>query len=103
MPMIDYVLNYNKIAYEQCENRDKPEVLCNGFCYFKKEVKKTEKNQAENHFVKNSVKLLEAIIPHKEALPPKKYAVEQNKSTIDYYLDINSEYIIRLVFHPPIV
>lgn len=103
MPVIDYVLNYNEIANELCENREEPELLCNGFCYLKNEVSKSEKNQTENHFVKNSIKLLDALVPQKQNLSPKIYFIEVNKSQIDSYQDINSNYIIRLVFHPPIV
>ena len=103
MPMIDYVLNYEEIANELCENREKPELLCNGFCYLKEEISKSEKNQPENHFVKNSVKILDAIVPQKQIISPKKYFTQKNKLSTDYYLDINSDYIIRLVFHPPIV
>lgn len=103
MPLLDYVLNYNEIANELCENREEPELLCNGFCYLKEEVSKSEKNQTENHFVKNSIKLLDAIVPQKQILSPKIYFNQENKSRIDSYQEIDSDYIIRLVFHPPIV
>ncbi len=103
MPMIDYVLNYDEIANELCENRQEPELLCNGFCYLKKEVSENEKNPTENHFVKNSVKILDAIVPQKQNISPQHYFIEKNKSSIDNYQDIDSNYIIRLVFHPPIV
>ncbi|WP_286511563.1 hypothetical protein [Empedobacter falsenii] len=101
--MIDYVLHYEKIANELCESREKPELLCNGFCYLKEEISKSEKNQSENHFVKNSVKILDAIVPQKQIISPKKYFTQENKLSTDYYQDTNSDYIIRLVFHPPIV
>lgn len=101
--MIDYVLNYEKIINELCENRKKPELLCNGFCYLKEETSRNEKNQPENHFIKNSIKLLDAIVPKKQTVSPKKYFIKENKSSIDSYQDISSNYIIRLVFHPPIV
>lgn len=103
MPVIDYVLNYDKIATELCENRKEPELLCNGFCYLKEEVSENEKNRPENNYVKNSVKLLDAIVPQNDILSLKKYFSQKNNSSIDQYLDIDSNYIIRLVFHPPIV
>ncbi|MFV0229605.1 hypothetical protein OBJ94_04180 [Empedobacter falsenii] len=103
MPVIDYVLNYDKIATELCENREEPELLCNGFCYLKEEVSENEKNRPENNYVKNSVKLLDAIVPQNDILSLKKYFSQKNNSSIDQYLDIDSNYIIRLVFHPPIV
>ena len=101
--MIDYALNYEKIVDELCENRTEPELLCNGFCYLKKEVNKTEQTQKENRFVKNQVKILDAIVPIKQFISTKKYFTNENNSHLDYYQAINSEHIIRLVFHPPIV
>lgn len=103
MPVIDYVLNYDEIATELCENREEPELLCNGFCYLKDEVSKSEKNLPENHFVKNSIKLLDALIPQQQLLSSKTYFYQEHKSHIDSYQDIDSDYIIRLVFHPPII
>lgn len=103
MPVLDYILNYNEIANKLCINKDEPELLCNGFCYLKEEVSENEKNRPENNYVKNSVKLLDAIVPQNDILSLKKYFSQKNNSSIDQYLDIDSNYIIRLVFHPPIV
>lgn len=103
MPVLDYILNYNEIANELCINKDELELLCNGFCYLKEEVSENEKNRPENNYVKNSVKLLDAIVPQNDILSLKKYFSQKNNSSIDQYQDIDSNYIIRLVFHPPIV
>jgi len=40
IPVLDYLLNYNYIVAELCENRDKPILECNGKCYLEKQVKK---------------------------------------------------------------
>ncbi len=37
-PVIEYVLNYEHIAKVLCENRDKPELECNGQCYLMKNL-----------------------------------------------------------------
>ncbi len=39
LPVIDYLVNYNYIVTELCENRDKPILTCNGKCYLEKQVK----------------------------------------------------------------
>jgi hypothetical protein len=39
LPVIDYLVNYNYIVKELCENRDKPVLACNGKCYLEKQVK----------------------------------------------------------------
>lgn len=39
-PLLDFVINYDSIQ-EMCENRNKPELQCNGSCHLKKELAKT--------------------------------------------------------------
>lgn len=39
IPIIEYYANYDYIAEELCENRDKPYLECNGKCYLKKQLK----------------------------------------------------------------
>ncbi len=38
LPVLDYLLNYNYIVNELCENRNKPILACNGKCYLEKQV-----------------------------------------------------------------
>jgi len=38
LPIIEYFVNYDYIASELCENRDKPILTCNGKCYLEKQV-----------------------------------------------------------------
>lgn len=39
-PVLEYLVNYDYIANELCENKDKPLMSCNGKCYLEKQVKK---------------------------------------------------------------
>ncbi|PVW16221.1 hypothetical protein [Marixanthomonas spongiae] len=45
-PIVDYALNYDYIVAFVCENRDKPELECNGTCYLTKELAKEAKDDA---------------------------------------------------------
>ena len=45
MPILDYVVNYDYISTQLCENRARPELRCNGKCYIKKEILKSSENQ----------------------------------------------------------
>lgn len=40
LPYLNYIVNYNYIATELCENKNKPQVHCNGKCHVQKEIKK---------------------------------------------------------------
>ena len=44
-PVFQYVLNYDYIAKELCENKAKPEMHCNGKCHLMKELAKASENE----------------------------------------------------------
>jgi hypothetical protein len=52
MPVIEYYANYDYIANELCENKDKPYLECNGKCYLEKQIKKVNHN---NHDHKSTI------------------------------------------------
>ncbi len=45
IPVLEYLLNYNYIATQLCENRDKPILECNGTCYLEKQVSKQQNSE----------------------------------------------------------
>lgn len=49
-PVVDYVVNYNYIVNVLCENKDKPEMECNGKCHLGKELAKESANNDKNPF-----------------------------------------------------
>lgn len=44
--VLHYQLNKKTIAETRCENRDKPEMQCNGKCYLSKQLKKAAEKEA---------------------------------------------------------
>jgi len=40
LPVLEYLVNYDYIVNELCENRDKPILTCNGKCYLGDQVEK---------------------------------------------------------------
>jgi len=40
LPVLEYMINYNYIVNELCENRDKPVLACNGKCYLGNQIEK---------------------------------------------------------------
>jgi len=52
MPIIEYYANYDYIAKELCENKDKPYLECNGKCYLEKQLKEVNHT---NHDHKSTV------------------------------------------------
>ncbi|WP_232297529.1 hypothetical protein [Flavobacterium beibuense] len=45
IPVFEYVLNYDYIANELCENKAKPELHCNGKCHLMKELAKAAEDE----------------------------------------------------------
>jgi hypothetical protein len=52
LPLVDYAVNYNFIVKHLCENRGKPEMMCNGKCYLTKELLKTTDNSTKSGIMK---------------------------------------------------
>lgn len=47
MPHVNYWMNRDYIASVLCENKDKPELQCNGKCHLKKEIQANADDQKE--------------------------------------------------------
>ena len=45
LPVFDYIINYEYIANELCENKAQPELKCNGKCHLMKELAKASENE----------------------------------------------------------
>ena len=53
-PVLEYVIEYDFIVSSLCENRDNPEMECNGKCYLGKQLAKENGDQEKNPFQKIS-------------------------------------------------
>jgi hypothetical protein len=103
-PILDYVLNYHYISTELCENKDAPELGCNGKCHLKKELAKALKNETPASNEKKS-EITETILLYFENIPVFSFQNDQN-----VILEINSVYKnlyvylnTYFVFHPPVL
>ncbi len=100
-PVLDYMVNYDYIATQLCENRNKPILDCNGKCYVAKEINKTQ-NQSEQatipivEFEKYTFKNITLVL-NPEII------VTTNKKVNCYYLEKSNELFLKTIFYPPIV
>lgn len=51
MPLIEYNVNKEYIASVLCENRNKPELACNGKCYLNKKIKESKNHKSHDHSI----------------------------------------------------
>ena len=49
-PVMDYIINYDYIVTHLCENRDKPQLQCDGKCYLAQLLAKENGQQEDNPF-----------------------------------------------------
>lgn len=101
LPVIDYAVNYDYIATQLCENKSRPELLCNGKCYVKKELAKSSQNQNSKEL---KVEFLD-VFPPVETLSVLDYhKIEfSEKRLISLYYSFSFQECFSEVFHPPTV
>ncbi len=49
-PVAEYIVNYDYIANVLCENKDKPQLNCDGKCYLAKQLAKETEDDGKNPF-----------------------------------------------------
>ncbi|TDX84119.1 hypothetical protein [Epilithonimonas xixisoli] len=104
MPLMNYAVNYKFISKNLCENKKKPELLCNGKCYLKKEIAKSSTDQSKNDSRINISALADTFIINET------FTFSSNDFILIENLKINSDFstsynfsLFSQIFHPPLV
>ena len=63
IPFLEYIVNYDYIVKELCENKEKPALKCNGKCHLMKELAKTAEDDKQEEFKRNKKELLKYVLP----------------------------------------
>jgi hypothetical protein len=103
-PVVEYVANYEYIVNVLCENKDKPEMQCNGKCHLTKELAKEAGAEDDNPFNNKTSKteipqfiISENIAEYSFASTGEFISVEN----IGYKPNLNSSLYISKILHPP--
>lgn len=103
-PVVDYIVNYEYISKELCENKAKPELKCNGKCHLMKELAKASEDEKPISSDKkdNSKHEIEVLfcqdissLNWKQIYLHTNSSVGNNYSNLYFYLNSCS------AFHPP--
>lgn len=105
IPVLEYVIFYDYIKNELCENKDKPKLECNGKCYLAKEMAKAadtpEKGNDKKHIsVEISIVFYQEIEENFGFKPL--FYTHKSKISSNYNLSY-SHFETNSVFRPPIV
>ena len=105
LPVLEYIVNYDYIVSELCENKSKPELHCNGKCHLEKELAKaaesdsTNSSEKKTSFQQTEIVFCQELefMDFRQIYFPNSTLVSNNYS--NFYFHLNNSY----VFHPPII
>jgi len=69
-PILEYVANYDYIVEVLCENRDRPQLNCDGKCYLAKQLAEQQKDHDKNPFGEQRSKLEIQPLVYFQPIPP---------------------------------
>ncbi|WP_228444862.1 hypothetical protein [Chryseobacterium echinoideorum] len=101
LPLINYVVNYDYIVENLCENRAVENSYCKGKCYVAKEFSKTEKQSLNSQNIK--IAGLDVFVSNEILTLTETHFVasESVKLYINNSFLYHSQYFSR-IFHPPL-
>ncbi|MBB4806557.1 hypothetical protein HNP38_001853 [Chryseobacterium defluvii] len=101
LPLVNYVVNYEYIVKNLCENRSRPQSTCNGKCYVEKELAQAEKQSNTPQTIK-MIGLDTFLSENILSFTNENFDYLIRTSTPDYFYFYTSEYSSQ-IFHPPLV
>jgi len=104
LPFLEYAAFYDYIKNELCENKDVPELQCNGKCHLKKELAKASNSdnnsEKSHHYTAEQTIVFFQNISHNYVL----FFSNNDKLKINTgYNNSYTYYYSNFVFQPPLV
>ncbi|MCH4823882.1 hypothetical protein ML462_11935 [Gramella lutea] len=101
-PVVEYVLNYDYIATELCENKELVELECNGKCYLMKSLAEAASEESQQNKEQNSKKAEVPLLFFEQKEAETEFSPEELEFQItDHYKNQYSNILIAEFFHPP--
>lgn len=102
IPVLDYIINYDYITKELCENRAKPQMHCNGKCHLMKELAKAAEDEKPASQKKSQHQEIEVLFC--ETVIDFSFSTNNIvvfSKNITGYSNLYSRLSTKSVFHPP--
>lgn len=104
LPILEYMINYDYIVKELCENRDKPVLTCNGKCYLGDLVDQNRNlNHKEQLPLPPEMELVKYISLSTVIIPETPVSSESKKSTPESVPGFKERQFSTSLLRPPIV
>ena len=102
-PVFEYIVNYDYIVNELCENRYRPQLKCKGQCYLAEQLSKESEQNQKNPFGENQTTDIPLILDMTEDRHPYKFLLCRTDKMKKFWPQPN---FITLLFvfkkiHPP--
>lgn len=98
--LVNYELNTVAITEIYCENKDEPQLECNGKCHLAKEIKKEEQKKAE--LPVNITEFLSVVLDiHEPSNPDFSNTPDPRIKHQSRYIEAETSPALPPVFHPP--
>lgn len=102
LPVVGYIINYDYIVKELCENRQKPELHCNGKCQLMKELAKASENEKPAQQKKSASAELEILFCQQPViLTLAHFSPSISTEVKNRYSNLYSFLPLASFYHPP--
>lgn len=101
LPFINYAINYEYISSVLCENREKPELLCNGKCYLKKDLAKSSQSNTAPKELKIEILYCFVIEKKIKITNDESNNLIEKKAKIQQCFNFEFQDFYQEFFHPP--
>ena len=95
---LGFETNQDYIAKELCENKDKPELQCNGKCYLMKKLKQAQEKEQKQERQSQKTQIQDALVV--KPLVFKQYAFAEINLHVPFSTGMPQN-IKNSIFHPP--
>lgn len=104
LPVVDYIINYDYISKVLCENKDKPQMHCNGKCHLMKEMAKaSEQEKPISPNKKSNIQEQEVLFFQEIKSVEFKSLLYSNNIIGDNYYNLYFRMNSCSVFRPPVL
>ncbi len=101
IPYVEYKLNKDYIIAKLCENKDKPELKCNGTCHLAKQIEKAVEEDFDTKGKIPSVKIEYSVIAHINSLPEFKFYLWSTSNNIPFVNKYKEQTNLQIFIPPP--
>jgi len=95
---LGFEANQNYIVKEFCENRDKPQMHCEGKCYLMKKLKQAQEKEQKQERQSQKLQVQDAVVSSPVTF--KRYAFAETELRIPFSTGMPQS-IKNSIFHPP--